>query len=256
MAAPRILVPAIGPSDRVVTLPDGEAHHIARVLRAAVGDEVSMFDGRGREWIGRVSSVGSGPVVVDVLHETTPAAEPHVRLTLAIGLLKGEQMDTVVRDATMLGVSRIAPLVTAHVSVPSRAWKSTTVIERWRRVAIASSKQCGRAVVPEILPVVRFADFAQPAQAVAAEGPMRESILMCVEPKLASSAPDRTAAGEKIARPVAATILVGPEGGWSEEEIEQARAIGAALIHLGPRTLRAETVPTVVLTALWTAWGW
>jgi 16S rRNA (uracil1498-N3)-methyltransferase len=256
MAAPRILVPAIGPSDRIVTLPDGEAHHVARVLRAAVGDEVSMFDGRGREWIGRVSSVGSGPVTVDVLHETTPAAEPHVRLTLAIGLLKGEQMDTVVRDATMLGVAKIAPLVTAHVAVPSRAWKSTTVIERWRRVAIASAKQCGRAVVPEIAPVVRFAEFAQAGAPVAADSPPREPMLMCVEPRLASSALDRTAAGEKITRPVAATVLVGPEGGWSADELEQARAIGAALIHLGPRTLRAETVPTVVLTALWTAWGW
>jgi len=259
MAAPRILVPAIGPADRIVTLPDGEAHHVARVLRAAVGDEVSMFDGRGREWIGRVSSVGSGPVTVDVLHETTPAAEPHVRLTLAIGLLKGEQMDTVVRDATMLGASKIVPLVTAHVAVPSRAWKSTTVLERWRRVAIASAKQCGRAVVPEIVPVVRFADFAPfaaPDQPVAADSRLREPILMCVEPRLAARAVDKTAAGEKIARPVAAIVLVGPEGGWSAEEVEQARSAGADLIHLGPRTLRAETVPTVVLTALWTAWGW
>ncbi len=247
MAAPRILVPEIGPAVRVVTLPEGEAHHVARVLRAAVGDEVSVFDGRGREWIGRVSSIGPGPVTVDVLHETTPAAEPHVRLTLAIGLLKGEQMDTVVRDATMLGVAKIVPLVTAHVAVPSRAWKSASVIERWRRVAIASAKQCGRAVVPEIAPVIRFAAFAAPAQ---------EPVLMCVEPRLASSAIDKTAAGEKMPRPVAATVVVGPEGGWSVEELEQARSIGAALIHLGPRTLRAETVPTVVLTALWTAWGW
>jgi 16S rRNA (uracil1498-N3)-methyltransferase len=249
MAAPRILVLPFTTADRIVELPKDEAHHLIHVLRAALGDEVRVFDGGGREWIGRVSAIGPKTASIEIAHETTPAAEPHVRLTLAIGLLKGEQMDTVVRDATMLGASKIVPLTTAHVSVPSRARKSTTVLERWRRVAIASAKQCGRAVVPEILPVTAFGKVLDPAA-----GP----IFMCVEPRMATTGVEGVgqSGDQRRTRPVAATVLVGPEGGWSQAEIEQAREAGAILIHLGPRTLRAETTPTVVLTALWTAWGW
>jgi len=249
MAAPRILVPPFTPAMRVLDVPRAEAHHLIHVLRLAVGDEVRVFDGVGREWVGRIAAIGSKTASIEIAHETTPAAEPHVRLTLAIGLLKGDQMDAVVRDATMLGASKIVPLVTAHVSVPARAWKSATVLERWRRVAIASATQCGRAVVPEISPVSKFATYVEPAA---------EPVFMCVEPRLATAGVEGVGQGngKTRTRPTAATILVGPEGGWSQAEVDQARAAGATLVHLGPRTLRAETAPTVVLTALWTAWGW
>jgi 16S rRNA (uracil1498-N3)-methyltransferase len=219
------------------------------VLRAGIGDEVYVFDGRGREWIGRISAIGAKAATVDIAHETTPAAEPHVRLTLAVGLLKGDQMDAVVRDATMLGVWKIVPLITSHVSVASKAWKGTAVLDRWRRIAVASAKQCGRAVVPEIAPPTKLPKLLEPA------GPL---LFMCVEPKLGAVGVETVGKGEGAVRvrPVEATVLVGPEGGWTKGEVEQARTAGATLIHLGPRTLRAETVPTVVLTALWTAWGW
>lgn len=246
MPSVRVLVAAITPTDRVVALPDDEAHHLARVLRARVGDEVYLFDGRGREWLGRVASVGSGAATVDIMHETTPVAEPHVRLTLAIGLLKGEQMDTVVRDATMLGARAIVPLSTAHVAVPAKARKSPKTLERWRRVAVASAKQCGRAVVPTISAVSAFADVVEASPEI--------KKFMCVEPKLAVDGLDQ--AGAARSRPLDAVVFVGPEGGWAPKEVELARKAGVSLIHLGPRTLRAETVPTVVLTALWTAWGW
>jgi 16S rRNA (uracil1498-N3)-methyltransferase len=249
MAVPRILISPISPGDRRVEVSETEAHHLAHVLRAGVGDEVYVFDGRGREWIGRVSAVGAKSATVEIAHETTPAAEPHVRLTLAVGLLKGDQMDAVVRDTTMLGVWKIVPLITSHVSVSSKAVKGTAVLDRWRRVAVASAKQCGRAVVPEIAAATKLPQLLEPAG---------ELVFMCVEPKLGAIGVETVGKGEGAARvrPVAATVLVGPEGGWSKGEVEQARTAGATLIHLGPRTLRAETAPTVVLTALWTAWGW
>jgi len=88
--------------------------------------------------------------------------------------------------------------------------------------------------------------------------PVAEPVFMCVEPRLATAGVEGVGQGngKTRTRPTAATILVGPEGGWSQAEVDQARAAGATLVHLGPRTLRAETAPTVVLTALWTAWGW
>ena len=242
----RVLVPAITSTDRVVVLPDDERHHLVRVLRAKVGDEVHVFDGRGREWFGRVASLSGSEVTVDIVHESTPVSEPHVRLTLAIGLLKGDQMDTVVRDATMLGARAIVPLSTAHVAVPAKARKSVTALARWRRVAVASAKQCGRAVVPTISAVATFAEMVEASPEI--------KKFMCVEPKLAVDGLDQ--AGAARTRPLDAIVFVGPEGGWAPKEVELARNAGVSLVHLGPRTLRAETVPTVVLTALWTAWGW
>jgi len=245
MPAPRVLVPSITATDRVVSIDAADAHHLARVLRANIGDEVRVFDGRGRECTGRLAALDGKSASVNILHESTPTPEPHVKLTLAIGLLKGEQMDTVVRDATMLGATSIVPMTTKHVVVAAKAWKSNTALERWRRVAVASAKQCGRAVVPQVGAVMSFADVL----ASAPEVPK----FLCVEPALAAHGMEKSVSNP---RPLAAVVLVGPEGGWSAAELDQARAAGATLVNLGPRTLRAETVPTVVLTALWTAWGW
>jgi 16S rRNA (uracil1498-N3)-methyltransferase len=165
-----------------------------------------------------------------------------VRVTLAIGVLKGDQMETVVRDATALGVTAIVPLVSANVTVPARAWRGRAAVDRWRRVAVASAKQCGRAVVPAVEPVAPFAAVMDSSAA--------DLVLMCVEPSLAGSR-----ALELPAGPAASVLaLVGPEGGWSDGEVEAAVNAGARLIHLGPRTLRAEIVPTVLLSALWTRW--
>jgi len=246
MTSPRVLLPTMTSADRLVTLDADDAHHLGRVLRARLGDEVRVFDGRGREWVGRLASLIGTSATVAIAHEVVPAAEPHVRLTVAIGLLKGDQMDAAVRDATMLGAFAIVPMSTTHVAVPSRARKSTTTLDRWRRVAVASVKQCGRAVVPKISAVTSFKDVIESAP----ELPK----FMCVEPRLAVNGLDQAGAGK--VRPIEAIVLIGPEGGWSPKEVDLARAAGVSLIHLGPRTLRAETVPTVVLTALWTAWGW
>lgn len=245
MSAPRLFVPEPVIADDCVSLPASEAHHATRVLRLRDGDDVRVFDGRGREWSGRLR-ISPSPAAVDV--RTVPAvAEPPVHVTLAIALLKGDQIDHAVRDATMLGVAAIQPIVSDHVTVPARAWESGAAVERWRRVAIASAKQCGRAVVPEIRPVSDLAGiFVDPAE--------KKVRLLFAEP--ATGAGTLSVSQSIGDRPAAATIFVGPEGGWSAEEVERAAAAGVRLIGLGPRTLRAESVPAVALAALWTVWGW
>jgi 16S rRNA (uracil1498-N3)-methyltransferase len=165
-----------------------------------------------------------------------------VHLTLGIGVLKGTQLDDVIRDATMLGASAIVPVVSAHVAVPERAWKNRST-DRWSRVASASASQCGRAVVPEIGDVASF-------DAVLST-PGLDVIVMCTEPA-SGSAQSVTA----LPRARRALLLVGPEGGWAPAELERARAARAVFISLGPRTLRAQTAPAVALVALWTHWGW
>ena len=243
MAVPRLYVPSMSAGIDRVALPKDEAHHVTRVLRLPTGAAVRIFDGRGHEWSGHLESGAKrGESSVLVEGEATPVPEPAVAVTLAIGVLKGDQMDAVVRDATALGVAAIVPMETAHVTVPPRAWQSGAAVERWQRVAVAAAKQCGRAVVPAVRPVSTLADVLN-----AGAGTM----WLCAEPIVAEGL---TTNVEQ--RGSSALVLVGPEGGWSEQEVLLALRAGAGYFNLGPRTLRAELAPIVALSSLWTKWGW
>ena len=246
MSVPRFHAPSISPAAERVTLQEEEANHATRVLRLPEGTTVRVFDGKGREWSGRLE-LGSkrGQVSVTLEREVVPVPEPIVPVTLGIGVLKGDQMDAVVRDATALGVAAIAPMETVHVTVPPRAWKSGASVERWQRVAVAAAKQCGRAVVPEVRAVA-------PLSAVLSN--RADTTWMCVEP-------DKIALGivisEKDNLPgFSALVLVGPEGGWADHEMAMVRDAGGQMLSLGPRRLRAELAPIVALSSLWTKWGW
>jgi 16S rRNA (uracil1498-N3)-methyltransferase len=129
--------------------------------------------------------------------------------------------------------------------VASRAWKGDAAQSRWQRIAVASAKQCGRAVVPDVLPVRALDALLAAANA--------EAMLMCVEPSHDRAVP---VALETIDRPKTALAFVGPEGGWGAAELELAARASVRFVHLGPRTLRAEAAPAVLLSALWTVWGW
>jgi len=235
--------PSLAASDGVIALPDDEAHHLIQVLRLRGGEDVVVFDGRGREWAARLETRGRKGAAIEIGAEREPTPEPAVEVTLGIGVLKGDQMDTVVRDATALGVRRIAPVASAHVTVPERAWRSEAARTRWTRVAVAAAKQSRRAVVPDVAPVASFAACLERAPDVA--------LYIAVEPARAVEASSPAAA-----TPARAVVLVGPEGGWSADEVARAAAAGARPIDLGPRTLRAELVPAVLLSVLWTRWGW
>jgi 16S rRNA (uracil1498-N3)-methyltransferase len=228
-----------------VLLPPDEAHHVTRVLRLGVGAAVVVFDGRGHEWDARIAAIDRRAVTIEIAAPRTPVAEPAIAVTLAVALLKGDQVNTVVRDATALGVAAIQPFVSSHVTVPERAWRDRS-IDRWQRVAVSSAKQCGRAVVPIVHDVAAYPDVLERAA--------EDLVLCCVEPALGVALDVRT----PPARPATgrAWLCVGPEGGWSEQELALMRRRAVTLVGLGPRTLRAEIAPTVALSALWTQWGW
>lgn len=243
MTLPRFFAPDARQAVTQIMLPPDEAHHLAHVLRLGPGADVRVFNGAGDEWSATVTTIGRGLVELALIAPVPSIPEPSVRVTLAVGVLKGDQMDTVVRDATALGVSAITPLASANVTVPSRAWKGDAALDRWRRIAIASAKQCGRAVVPTIAPVTAFAQVL--------DSKSHELLVMCVEPALAEA----RGSDSPLTRPASALALIGPEGGWSAGEIEAAAVSRARFMHLGPRTLRAEIVPAVLLSSLWTRWG-
>lgn len=252
MSLPRFFAPdaaaslaGTGTTGRV-RLPDDEAHHLSHVLRLVVGDEVGLFDGAGLEWRGAVRTIDRAGVVIDRLRPVEPVAEPSLHLTLGQALLKGDRMDQVVRDGTALGVASIAPIATAHVATPAHALRHGRRDTRWARVAVAASKQCGRATVPPVAPIASLEHVCAAGRA--------GLIVMAVEP--GSGEADAVDALPDLPAGSGVLVLVGPEGGWTADEIRVARQHDARCVHLGPRTLRAETAPVVLLSALWTRWGW
>src|SRR5215212_11970177 len=160
----RFFAPALDSGDETVALPREEGEHLTRVLRLAAGDTVAVFDGRGHEFLARVASAVRRDVRVQILSRVDPVAESAVALTLAQAVLKGDKMDDVVRDAVMLGVTAIQPVVTRRSEVTVGALLKSARVERWRRVALASVKQSRRAVLPEIrVPLTLENALAEPA---------------------------------------------------------------------------------------------
>ena len=242
----RFFAPALDPGDETVVLPRDEAEHLTRVLRLGVGDTVAVFDGRGREFTARVATVMRRDVRLQLVARVDPAPEPSVALTIAQAVLKGDKMDDVVRDAVMLGAAAIQPIVTKRTETTVASLIKGARIDRWRRVALASVKQSRRAVLPEIrVPLTLESYFDEPAAALR---------LMLVEPGAASDA-EPVSAVQRGPVPADAVVLVGPEGGWTEQECAMARQRGARLVTLGHRTLRADAVPIAAISVLQFLWG-
>jgi 16S rRNA (uracil1498-N3)-methyltransferase len=240
----RFFAPGMDAGDEQVSLPKDEAEHLTRVLRVGVGDTVTVFDGRGREFLGRVTAALRREVRVQLLSAIEPAAESAVHLTLVQAVLKGDTMDDVVRDAVMLGVAAIQPIVTRRTEATVAALLRGARLDRWRRIALASVKQSRRAVLPEIQMPLTFETYLdEPA-------PLR---LMLVEPGIAAAA-DTASRLRQEPVPSHAAILVGPEGGWDERECAQGLAAGARLLTLGQRTLRADAVPVAAISVLQFLW--
>jgi 16S rRNA (uracil1498-N3)-methyltransferase len=209
-----------------------ESHHLTKVLRLSRGDEVLVFDGRGREYRGRVSTVEKSAVRIAVDTEVQPAApESPLSITLCSTVLPGEKYDLVVQKAVELGVVRIVPLITARCEVRSK--DAAKRLERWRRIAMEATKQCGRATLMAVAEPVEFPAVIGCADAA-------RTIMFSERDGTSLTA---SFAGDEL------TVLIGPKGGWEDAELERAREAGVALVTLGGRILRAETA-AIALTAL------
>ena len=241
---PRFFVPNADSPGSVVQLPDDEAAHLVHVLRLRAGDAIQVFDGRGHEWRGRVDEIGKSHARVQLEASIAPAVEPQVSVTLAVALLKGDKMDDVVRDAVMLGVSRIMTFVSERVEFSPKVVERGHRVERWRRIAVASAKQCGRSVVPDVGAPVRVVDLLEESSTAPR--------IMLVEPNANVSGARRL---HDLPRSNEAVLFVGPEGGWASSELEAAHGNGVQLATLGALTLRADAAPLVAITALRTVWG-
>jgi 16S rRNA (uracil1498-N3)-methyltransferase len=234
VSVPRFYVPDLDPAGREARLSKDEANHLTRVMRLGPGDEVAVFDGRGHEFRARVIVASRGTASVELLDAISSAPEARVPITLVQAVLKGDKMDAVIRDATMMGVAAIEPIVTSRTI--ARVQRAEN--DRWVRVSVASAKQCRRAVVPLIASPRPFENWL----AESAHG-LR---LMLVEPSATAAEIcslhflENHAAGSLA-------LIVGPEGGWTLEERTEADAAGCMAVTLGGLTLRADAVAVAAL---------
>jgi 16S rRNA (uracil1498-N3)-methyltransferase len=238
---PRFFAPELSVASGEVVLPPGESLHLARVLRLQSGAPVEVFDGRGllREAVVSRASPSASVVVPGAHLDAAPEAPAAIVVVQA--LLKGDAMDAVVRDATVLGAVEVRPLIAARSNVPARA--ASAAHERWERIAIAAAKQCGRAVLPRIAPAASMADVLAGAHA---DTPIR---LWLTEPGASR--------GDSASLPLpprGVSLAIGPEGGWTPDEVSAARDAGWSAWTLAPVTLRAEQVTLAALSVLRYTW--
>lgn len=236
----RFFAPPSSLFDSRIVLDAEESHHLARVLRLVPGATVFAFDGNGAEYECEVARVHKDAAELQVIAQLSNEVESPLALTLGQALIKGDKFDWVVQKATELGVTRVVPLVTEH-SEFRKAEGRELRLQRWRRVALEATKQCGRRKLIELAEVATFAQFC------AAETGVKLIFSERGGSKLA-----------EVPHANSVTLAIGPEGGWSEGELALAKTHGFLPIHLGNRILRTETAAVAAVSLaqyLFGDWG-
>jgi 16S rRNA (uracil1498-N3)-methyltransferase len=220
-----------------LALPAQAGEHVARVLRLAPGDALTLFNGDGCDYPASIITVGKRDVVVHIESRQALHNESPLPLTLAQGVARGEKMDLIVQKATELGVARIVPLLTERSEVKLDAARSEKRLAHWRAVAASACEQSGRARVPSIVPALPLQVWLEN---LAADDALRLALL-----------PEATRASRELRFTASGGVLVvGPEGGLGERDTAALRAAGFDGLRLGPRILRTETAGLAALAAL------
>lgn len=229
----RFYCPEIDRTTKFFSLDREQSDHVRSVLRMRTGDELQVFDGNGFELLCTIANIGAKREAVElsvVSEAEPPSRESELDLTLCAAILKSDKFDFVIQKAVELGVRRFQPLVTARCDADARHFSKKA--ERYQRIIIESSKQCGRAVLMKIEQPVDF------SKAFSSDG---TSILFY---ESGGNRFSDISASKKI------TAFVGPEGGWDSSEIELANENNVKIINLGGRILRAETAAIVAAALL------
>ena len=221
-----------------------EVKHIRKVLRLKKGDEISVFDGSAKEYQGTIVEEGPFSVAVLIRIVLPSRRESNLEVTLAQSLLKGEKMDYLIQKATELGIKEIIPFSSSR-SVPLlEKSKGQERHRRWEKIAIEASKQCGRTILPRI---DLLKDYSQMLQSAS-----QDSIRLILWEKEGQRLKELFAGeGEKSK----IFFVVGPEGGLSQEEVDEAKRSGFVPVTLGRRILRSETASLSLLSILQYEWG-
>ena len=227
-------------SDTEIIIKDGDAFHIARSLRMAVGEQITVSDGEGAVYACRLTDIKDDRCVAEILERTDAKSESPVRISLYMAYPKGDKLETVVQKAVELGACEIIPFESSRCIKRPKADRIEKQLGRLNKIAEEAAKQCGRAILPTVKPTLSYPEMLKEAKKA-------DLALFCYE------AEDRKSLKEALEgadRPSSISIVVGSEGGFSPEEARAAAEAGLTSVTLGPRILRCETAPDYALAAI------
>ena len=226
-----------------VRLAPEAAHHAARVLRLAVGEPVTLFDGHGGEFEARITRMNRGEVTIKTGAHLAVEREAPLDILLAQGLSSGDRMDLTLQKSVELGVTAIQPVTTERSVVKLKDERAARRAEHWQNLVIAACEQCGRNRVPPVAPLLGFGEW------LGQLGPPRDELRLMLSPHAAVSLRELAPARGRV------ILLAGPEGGLATGEVQSAQSRGFAPVRLGPRVLRTETAALAALAAMQALWG-
>lgn len=240
MSIARIYQPvSLQPGARI-HLTDAASHHLSRVLRANLNDAVTLFNGEGGEYQTVIAEINKKGVIVTVNEFLPREAESPIQIHLLQGVARGEKMDFIVQKAVELGVNTITPVVTERCNVRLDKEREAKRLQHWQAVITSACEQSGRNRVPELLPTQSLSAALESVQA---------DVSYVLSPHVTKKLSETQTPPSRIA------LLIGPEGGLSENEIKLAISAGFISLNLGPRVLRTETAALAAIAALQYRYG-
>jgi len=249
---PRFFVSPEDIKGNEVLITGGEARHIVTVLRKRVGDEIDISDGLGNEFRVKISQIERGKglprIGGEIITRKRTETEPRLKITLFQSIPKGNRLDFTIQKSIEIGVSEIVPITTERTVVKLDYRRAKERVIRWQKIAQEAAKQSRRNIIPKVGPIL---DFSYALKEFSEKKPEMGLIAWERERKNRLRGVLRRSFGGRIS-PFRLAIFIGPEGGFTPEEVEKARAVGLVPISLGSRILRSETAGLVVaMTALY-----
>jgi 16S rRNA (uracil1498-N3)-methyltransferase len=225
----------------VIDVYGDDVSHIKRVLRLKPGDTVTLCDGKGTDYIVAIDSIEQNFVRTNIVSTNVNIAEPPIEVTIFQGVPKSDKMDLIIQKSVELGVKRVVPVMTDRTVVRIENKKDAeNKTTRWQRIALEAAKQCNRGAVPEIMMPVTFAESFKLLE--------KEDLCLIPYEKEAENGLKTILSNYKDVKKV--SVFIGPEGGFSEKEVETAIRANIRSVSLGPRILRTETAGLTVLSIL------
>ena len=237
---PRFFVEKERISEKEIIIDGADAHHIARSLRMAEGDEVTVCDGSGKEYSCTLSRIRDEECIAEIHKVNDSVREPKMKVTLCMAYPKGDKLETVIQKAVELGATEIIPFESSRCIKRPKAEKADKQTARLQRIAEEAAKQCGRAIIPTVTQPLSYKEMLNRIKDC-------DLPLICYENEDGKTIKD---AFKECDAPKSVAFIVGSEGGFSPEEAELAISLGCRSVSLGSRILRCETAPAYALSAL------
>jgi 16S rRNA (uracil1498-N3)-methyltransferase len=234
MRIPRIYQPGALAPQHTLQLVDDAANHVGRVLRMQAGDKLCLFNGDGHDYPAEITGTDKKTITVQITERVDNRVESPLKIHLGQGISRGDRMDFAIQKAVELGVTEITPLFTERCGVKLDAQRLQKRTEQWQKIAISACEQSGRSVVPTVHPAQNLDKWL--AQHT-------NELKLTLDPWAKDTI--------KTLTPVSSVrLIIGPEGGFSEREVQLTTGAGFVAVQLGPRVLRTETAALTAISAL------